>query len=243
MNITAFGLQRLSPALVATAAAVLGLPSHAALITTSASNSAMAVDAAFVNGITGTGDFLDAPYQEPAAGNQTALNLGRFQGREQRPVFAFQLPAIPVGEELVAADLRFSTVFDRSNPQFGGDLEAIGVRGSGTIQISDYQAAGTLIEDDALFTGIADFSSHTLGGSGEAALLNYLTTNYQAGDFVFLRFTFDAAPPEGDYYALFAHSSSAAPELQLTTEVIPEPASLALVAAGLGLTMTRRGRG
>ncbi|MEM6314213.1 MAG: PEP-CTERM sorting domain-containing protein [Planctomycetota bacterium] len=233
-------------ALIAAVAAVglVVIPTDAATITVGAADSVMTVDAAFAGGgVTGTGDFIDGPFADPTAGNQPALNAGRFQGRVQRPVMTFELPTLGVNEVIIGADFRFSTSSQRNPaPQFGADLEAIGVRSNGAIQIADYQATGTLIEDDLLEPGINSFSNFTLDTTGEAALLSYVTTNYAAGEFLFLRFTPDLQdPPENTRYTIFGDESGAFPRLILETEIIPEPATFGTAMLGLlGLAARRR---
>ncbi|MEM7807442.1 MAG: hypothetical protein AAF561_04970 [Planctomycetota bacterium] len=227
------------------AAGLASSSAEARTLNINASDSAMAVDAVFVNGTTGTGDFLDGPVPEPGAGGNNVLRAGQFGGRIQRPIVAIPLPALDPNEVLVGANFRFSTAFDSGNPQFGADLEAIGVRSSGTIQASDYEEPGTLIDDGVLFPGVPDFSTRRLDVVGEASLLTYLTTNYSAGDFLFLRFTTDTiSPPDFKWYRIFAHNSGSGstPRLELETFVIPEPATAGAGLVGLIAVGMRRRR-
>ncbi|MEM6562726.1 MAG: PEP-CTERM sorting domain-containing protein [Planctomycetota bacterium] len=231
-------------ALIAAVAAVglVVIPTDAATITVGAADSSMAVDSGFSGAGDGIGDFLDAPINDPAVGGQPTLNLGQLNGRIQRPVMTFELPVLGPNEVLIGADFQFSTSFPRSNPQFAGDLEAIGVRTDGTIQASDYEAAGTLIEDDLIAPGISNFSNFTLDTTGEASLLSYLTTNYAAGETLFLRFGTDVVtPPQNTYFAIFADGAGSFPRLILETEIIPEPATFGTAMLGLlGLAARRR---
>ncbi|MEM1012014.1 MAG: hypothetical protein AAGI46_07310 [Planctomycetota bacterium] len=225
------------------AAGLASSSAEARTLNIDASDSAMTVDAVFVNGTTGTGDFLDGPFPEPGVGNQNNLRAGQFQGRIQRPIIAIPLPALDANEALLSANFRFSTAFPSGNPQFSVDLEAIGVRSSGTIQISDYEEPGTLIDDSVLFPGVPNFSTRRLDTVGEASLLSYLSTNYSAGDFLFLRFTMDTiSPPNDKFYRIFADNTGASPRLELETFVIPEPATAGAGLIGLIAVGMRRRR-
>lgn len=228
-----------TPLAVAAATALVSVPSQAATITVNAAATQMVRDEGFSAPPDGTGDFITGPIGTPS-GN--SVRVGRFDGAESRILMNFQLPTLAPDEVLVGADLRFSTLGGPTGgPTFSVDLDAIAVR-SGFIQASDFQAASTSIEEGVLFPGVPGFSNRSIGTAGEAALLDFLQNNYTALEFLFLRLTPDATPPENDWYTIFATGTGALPQLTLTTEIIPEPASLSLLAAGLALLTGRRRR-
>lgn len=169
-------------------------------------------------------------------------------------IFIFDLPAIPVGEAVTAATLTLRL----TNPGPSGyniDLYGLTRTASTTpVGAGDYFSGA----NDASNAKLADNFATSLTPVGNvtlsnAALVGFLNLRYAAfgpghdfsgnDDFVFLRLSKDAANAIYGYnpYGFASANSATPPSLSITTGVVPEPASLAMLTLG-GLAILARRR-
>ncbi len=186
--------------------------------------------------------------------------------RSTSGIMVFQLPAIPSGEVVTDASVSINFLNHQSGSLSNTiDVYGLGYRGSSAISANDHYV-GTFngdatdswaLHDDFLlavaFTGAAVdntiYSTSGNVGTGSVSLLAYLEAQYtagaEAGDYVFIRLS-ASNPAVGQQNRVFIDSANTGsgatlPTLTLTTESIPEPASLAMAAfGGLFMAMKRR---
>lgn len=127
---------------------------------------------------------------------------GYVAGKQMSPVFPFQLPALPSGQEVVAAKFVVNLESFVNSNLITGDLDLYGLpnRVAATVLVTDGYA-GTY-DADATATGLQqDFAGSitSIGlvettSVGNTNLINYLNNEYQSastGDYVFMRLSND----------------------------------------------------
>jgi len=202
--------------------------------------------------------------QGPATG-EGDMRVGLLGGSNFRVVILmFQLPVLAPGETVTNAVLNTRFGITSNTPLFNIDVYATRVA-AGSPNIDNgldwgfgASPGGTLIQND-LVTPSTDLSSGdtliSTDATGNTNLSSYLNSNYVAGSYVYLRLNPDVAQDSvaiggsDSGYRVFSadiFSGTRAAQLELTTGVIPEPASvfvLAGVAGVLGLSRRRRPAG
>lgn len=179
------------------------------------------------------------------------LRVGRWGGGDYRnAVFVFQLPALGGGETVESAQFNvgyWEVKGAGPAPTFGVDAGVLRVNASPNVQSSDY-SGGTLLQSNFVTTLTTEsFGGYTgLNSTGQNTLGTYLASNYLAGSYVFISLKANAAVTVDHGYHFFTADMASAgdfkPQLVLTT-VIPEPASLSLLALGaMGLMRRKRAR-
>jgi len=186
------------------------------------------------------------------------LHVGRVFGQARLALFAFQLPSIP-GEVVTNATLSvYLNEKSGDTTLFNVDLYAVRQSSTSPDMVStDWgwgtTAGGTSIQDNYFTSGTADGYVPTSAG-GNAALLNFVNTGYTPGNYLIFRLNPDS--PEyanigdlanGTFYRTasseWGGAGARVAQLELTTAVIPEPATvfvLAGVAGVLGLSRRRQ---
>ncbi len=188
------------------------------------------------------------------------LNLSSNDPNQRAAIFVFSLQAVT--EDVATATVNINFVQNNGNLSgFNLDLYGVGFSSSAAafpIEADFYQGAfGGDVTNTARLAGLHDnfiTSSSTQGayhtssggvGTGAMTLAQYINTHRPdgaAGNFLFLRVSADADPGNNQNYRLGAANNSDSarrPFLEITP--VPEPASIALLAAG-GLLMLGRGR-
>lgn len=180
-------------------------------------------------------------------------------------VMAFQLPTLPAGSVFTAASFTDQLASFSGTPAFNVDMYGLSrVASEATILGTDYYAGtldsgATLIQDNILTpstpvrgTQAWPYLSFTTNTSANTALINFLNTMYangaNAGKYVFIRLSPDIAsmPTGNNAYNITsanAGNSFEIPTITYTSEVVPEPASVGILAgSGLLLLACRKGR-
>ncbi|MEM6332191.1 MAG: PEP-CTERM sorting domain-containing protein [Planctomycetota bacterium] len=216
---------------------------------TSFGNTSHAVDASFVgSGLDGVGDFLKGPvtpgtFQPPG----DALQAGFLAGEVRHPVMSFQLPVLAPDEVVVSASLSFQRTFNQGQPTgYTLDLDFIGVDPV-ELAASDFEAPVVATVADDFVTPDDDGTPGTDPGfTGFFEILTFdvtslISSNYADGEFAAFRITVDGDPVPAAFngYNFAANNATVVPILTIET-VIPEPASLALVALGGVALLGRR---
>jgi len=171
-------------------------------------------------------------------------------GAIRAPVLSFQMPTLPAGHTISTANLDLYHYYGSAGYPHEGDLYGVRTAAADTVFAADFYAgeldtSATLLQD-AFVTSVwpdpTELWEETDAG-GDAALAAYLTANYSAGDWVFLRLS----PNLGniaDYSATALYRYRDDTNVNnpvLTIETIPEPATLGLLGlAGLGAMIARR---
>lgn len=132
-----------------------------------------------------------------------AIGGGGYEaGKQMSPVFPFQLPELPSGQQVVSAKFQVNLEGFNDTAAITGELDLYGLpyRSSPTVLVSDGYAG--VYNADATATGLQESfatKSTPIGvvestTSGDAALITYLNTQYltaATGDYVFLRLSND----------------------------------------------------
>lgn len=188
---------------------------------------------------------------EMRAGN----NNPDFGRQDSAIILVFELPAIPVGEEIVSASLT-SDVFRHFINTASTDLYGVRSDASNAVVLGDYgfgptPGPGTLIQDDVYTPAMTQlvWTSMSTSAAGDAALATWVEDQYTAvgaGGYAFMRLQLDSAITTGLYYKVPSGNNTTGlglPTLSITTEVsaIPEPTSLGLLLlSSVGLVLRRR---
>jgi len=172
-------------------------------------------------------------------GTDVAYWAAEYQDNSQA-VWAFQMTGVANPAEITTADFSTSMDWTVGPIDFEVDAYVIRVNAASTILVGDYEAAGTsLMEGFDDGTGAA---AKSLNGAGQTALGTYLSDNWTADHYVFIGLRSDPLTLSGDTKV---RRYAAASELSITTEAIPEPATmcaLTLAVAGLGGYIRKRRR-
>ncbi len=139
-----------------------------------------------------------------------------------------------------------------NTPGNNHQIRIIGLRATADVLTTDYAldaaapSGGTLVQNNFAPAGVASATGqvYETDATGDANLKAWLQANYVAGQYLMLRVN-PIVTATGSFidtttrmdWATFDHATLAAPTL---TIVIPEPASLALLAAGSLLLVSRR---
>ncbi len=177
---------------------------------------------------------------EMRAGNNNP-SFGRQNGAI---ILVFELPAIPVGEEIVSADLT-SDVYRHFINNANTDIYGVRSDASNAVVLGDYgfgtiAGPGTLIQDDAYTPAMPQgvYTSMSTDASGDAALATWLDAQYTAvgaGGYAFMRLQLDAAATTALYYKVPSGNNTAGlnlPTLSITTAPVPEPTTFGLLVLG-----------
>ena len=178
-------------------------------------------------------------------------SVAEFSGGDTSGITVFSLPALDPGQSYGAATLTLYLNQKWGTPSYNVDLYGLdrSPESSTTVAAADY-FSGTL---DSNNTRIADnfaTSSTTIGAvtSTDGALLTFLNANAPGGSGVnvFFRTSIDtdaSGTQPGStrgYRFSAADNTTAAERPTLNVTVIPEPASLALLALGAAVCLRRR---
>ncbi|MFY0713502.1 T9SS type A sorting domain-containing protein [Seonamhaeicola sp. NFXS20] len=163
-------------------------------------------------------------------------------GYTTNAIIPFQLPVRPAGKQVVSANLKVNIAYIRHWISSDIDLYGLPYSSSSTISPNDFYD-GTYADPTATVTGIQDafvvrdtegteplgteiFTDREVNSddSGDAALVNYINAQYDAGavagDYVFLRLSIDATSGSvgAHYYGISDESTTEAPTLTLEIE-------------------------
>lgn len=241
------GLLGAGLALAAPAGAAVLMPSSTTDATVCRDTSSAADGGGTVTGATSTSAVI---------GNSTNT-----ANRVEVGVFVFQLPSLgaianPFTEETLNLRLVFANNMFSFNGSNGYDLYGLGARASSSVLGDDFYVGSandttdaTKLVDKFISRAVVGDNNVPSGGIGfqltGTALVNYLNTQYaagaNAGKYIFFRVNPDFIPPTfGRGNIGTAERTTDFPTLTYTA--IPEPGTLALAAAGLGLIALRRRR-
>jgi hypothetical protein len=210
-----------------------------------------------------TGDAISAGVSGAMrVGSRTVSSSTGF-GTAASPIFAFELPALPAGEAVSSATLSIMTKTQTSNlPASGVNADLYGLPYDAAALDQDptrYYAGGNdttsgveLLQDNFLVPAdAAAADARHVSVDISAWLQAQYDAGAVAGDFAILRFSYDQVPDlhAHNRYLIWQrrasstteNDSSVWPYLNITTEAVPEPASLGLFAFG-GCTLLARRR-
>jgi len=192
------------------------------------------------NGITGTQADLDRILEAGVYDN----------GFHAHPVFVFQMTGVTVPANITNANFSVTMTAKLGTPSFNADAYVIRKDASSTILTNDYETTA-----QSLMSGFSTSSSVVgdvagLDTAGQSTLGTWLQNNWADGEYVFIGLKTDPlTPPTPDDKEFYRYSEGAwnsawsegKTDAQLTLDVIPEPATLGLIAAfGGGLLFVRR---
>lgn len=170
--------------------------------------------------------------------------FGSFDGNFNAAAgFSFVLPILPEGETIQSVTFRAFVDGAGANVPGGKDLYGIRKDPSGAFLVSDYGIGAT--QSGSLLGN--DLTLNQGQYLDPVDVTSFVASGYAAGDTVFFRISTDATTVDVDTagargFFLGANQASK-PELIITTAVVPEPSSIALLAlTTVGLTMIRRRR-
>ena len=174
-----------------------------------------------------TADLGDALAEESLTGlsdskvNDWDGRVGEWYGWDSAWIIPFQLPDLgATADPFTFATLRtyLLGVFDDSGGEIDNvDLYALNeLRPTPDVYHEDYFAAATMIQNDFYTPDLLTWANHTTSTSGEDALLAFLNAAYDggagAGQFVFLRLSYDGLFDFQEAYTLGAANASSALE-------------------------------
>jgi hypothetical protein len=231
-----------------------------ALLATSNGAAAVVIPAAGATTVVSGGDVVIDPVVWWA-------DMGEYFGNGRAYVVPLQLPTLPPGMLFGDADLAFgqhgpgmhpdglrSGFYGASAPTYNIDLYGLHrIANTGDVLANDHYSgpadpAASLLQDAFLHPDSPGNRAviHTTP-DGSTALTDWLNAAYadgaNAGKFVFLRLSPDG--PEGSlpwsgYQVMTALAGGAEEKPALTYSIVPEPATLGLLALGAGLLRRRR---
>ena len=192
-----------------------------------------------------------------ASGDSGDLLVGfGFTNQQRVGIYVFQLPSLPAGETVTGASFQAHLSDGQTNlASFNVDMYVTRVASTTTYDYAtDFgdgptpaPVLGTLIQNDFVTPTTPKDSLVNTSEAGNTALLNYLTSNYVGGNYLFVRLNGDYSNLQNQEWANFVTADKASqpayaaqmPTLTLTT--VPEPTSLGLLGLS-GLAMLRRRR-
>ena len=189
----------------------------------------------------------------------TLARVGK-DGKTNSYIAVFQLPTLDAGTAFTATSYKiFAQRY--SSYAYNADLYGLGYRTSPVLLATDKFAgpgpdpSATLIQDDFLDTTMStSYVNRSTDAGGSTNLDAYLNAMYAASAtdrglgqtiYVFLRLSPDNSYSGGtySYYQVYtADNSSHHPALTYDTALIPEPATMALLATGAAALLRRRRR-
>lgn len=185
----------------------------------------------------------------------TRMIIGDSGGLGYNGVAFFQMPTLAANEEISSAEMNFRTSNTGTVTNANIDIWSLGLQTTPTLATShfiqsnmDATAGRDKLVDNFIVAGTfvnGVKSTGDLTSLGSFIQNLYTTLGYAnvAGKYLYIRVNQDAVPTGGFRFYGGNEGAANAPALTLTTQtiVIPEPASLSLVApAGLALLGRRR---
>lgn len=215
------------------------LPAGAQTLYSDHANAAVASDNGTVN---------DVGNWELWSGGTPWLNGGN--NLESSIVIPFQLPSLGnINDPFATAVLGVTFFSVDGTPAANLDLYGLGVRSTSDVLSGDYFSGAldsssgiTLLEDNIITPSTSMTSADSPNNVFSTDLASYLNTAYNgganAGDYVFLRFSYDQSGVGSDInYHIESNPGSGTPadypQISYTLAPVPEPSSLALTAMGL----------
>ncbi len=140
----------------------------------------------------------------------------------QEPIFDFQLPTLPAGQQLVSAEVTLRVANNGTGiaQNFSADLDALGV-GTYAPNNGQFQQTGTLIAPAILTPSSPMYMDIATNASQSTALANFIDgQGYVPFDMVTMRLT-PTSDPTGTFYWLGAADwSGMNPVITLTTATV-----------------------
>ena len=200
----------------------------------------------------------------------TTLNFRTHSSVWRNPLMQFDLPVLPAGEQVVQADLILFSAQNAGGTGGTPDIEVLATTTAIDMATVTYfnsnpelQTGGEDFTSALKWTGVwDDFSTESVipgadfitgqpvtysDNDGAAGMLKFVQDNISGSGAVTVNFGLGFVIREGNGgttsggWTLYSdEGSGAAPILRITTEVIPEPASIGLVAFGGLLMLSRR---